>query len=56
MKEKNLDLISIWNKIQDEIENNLFVGCFTDGTNSEHMWEGYADGDGVCVWFRPEKG
>ncbi len=56
LKEKNLDLISIWNRIQEETENGLFVGCFTDGTYSDHMWKEYAKGDGACVWFRPEKG
>ncbi len=54
LEEKNIDILSIWNKIQDDMENCFFIGSFSDGEKSEHMWHEYAKDDGVCVWFEPD--
>ncbi len=54
LEEQNLDIISIWNNVQDMMENNIFIGSFSDGKNPEYMWHKYAKDDGVCVWFEPD--
>ncbi|WII08080.1 hypothetical protein PED39_02465 [Methanomassiliicoccales archaeon LGM-RCC1] len=54
LEEQNLDIISIWNSVQDAMENNVFIGSFSDGNNPEYMWHEYAKDDGVCVWFEPD--
>ncbi len=54
LEEQNLDIISIWNSVQDAMENNVFIGSFSDGNNPDYMWHEYAKDDGVCVWFEPD--
>ena len=54
LEEQCLDMLSIWNRVQDAMENNVFIGCFSDGKNPDHMWQKYAKENGVCVWFEPD--
>ena len=54
LEEQGLDILSIWNRVQDAMENNVFIGCFSDGKNPDYMWHKYAEDEGVCVWFEPD--
>ena len=54
LEEKKIDILSIWNNVQNHMENSIFIGSFSDGSNPEHMWHKYAKDDGVCVWFEPD--
>lgn len=54
LEEQGADLESIWDGTQNRLENDYFVGCFTDGENADHMWREYALGDGICIWFEPD--
>ena len=54
LADNGLDINSTWVRVQDSLEKNFFVGCFSDGANHEHMWHEYAKDRGVCVWFEPD--
>lgn len=54
LEEQGIDILSIWDRVQDSMEDNFFIGSFSDGSNPEYMWHKYANDDGVCVWFEPD--
>ena len=54
MEEQNLDIGYVYSRFQDRIQDNCFIGCFSDGSNPEYMWTKYADSNGICIWFEPD--
>jgi hypothetical protein len=54
LEEHDIDIVSIWNKVQNIMERHYFIGCVSDGSFPDHMWHKYAMDDGACVWFEPD--
>lgn len=54
LEEQHLDIKGIWDQHQKKMCESYFIGCFSDGQYQDHLWEKYAHGDGICVWFEPD--
>jgi len=54
LEEQHLDIKGIWDQHQQKMCDDYFIGCFSDGQYQDHLWEKYAHGDGICVWFEPD--
>ena len=49
LKEEGLSFDILFSKINSVVENDFFIGCYTDNTDPEYMWQEYAQDDGICI-------
>ena len=49
LEKEKIDFVSLAGRVDCKIQNDCFIGSYTENIDSDYMWHEYAHDDGACI-------